>query len=238
MKVIFDSEQLSRAFDLAVLATAAKSSKPVLASVKLVVTPDGARLRSSNNEVSVDVAIDGDVRAEGECLLPAEKVGRLLRDAQDTVTIEAQKAGMKYSTRTGNAKIGTADPAEHPARSLDHVEGIEVPALTLRRLVKLTSFAIDEDSGRYALGGIRFEVDGELLHVVATDGRRLACASAACRVVDPEGWPKSGGLIVPKATFRIIDRLADSWSDDERLSSGRTAMCLGSAPSMRRVNLF
>lgn len=82
-----------------------------------------------------------------------------------------------------------------------------LPTAALKRLLRCTLFAADRQSiGRYALGGVRFEVHGDVLTAVATDGRRLAVVETPVRVVD-RGTEEIVPLVGPAAAMRLLDRV-------------------------------
>ena len=67
-----------------------------------------------------------------------------------------------------------------------------MPARFFREVVRRTVFATDNESSRYALGGVLLELTADEITAVATDGRRLA---------RQEGPAKSvGGHAVGRAT--------------------------------------
>ena len=71
------------------------------------------------------------------------------------------------------------------------------------------AFATDEESSRYALGGVLFELTSDGLIAVGTDGRRLACQTGPATSVN--GHEPPGVTVVPTRSLNILERaLADS----------------------------
>ncbi len=87
-------------------------------------------------------------------------------------------------------------------------------------MIRLTGFATDEESSRYALGGVRMELttragdDEHMVYVVGTDGRRMAVSQSDCKRLGEAGWSDA---IVPRTVFRLLDRLAEQWADDDQI---------------------
>ena len=80
----------------------------------------------------------------------------------------------------------------------------------LKDLIRRTLYATDNESSRYALGGVLLEMEGETIVAVGTDGRRLAKMEGAMSIV---GKPNAGGqTIVPSRSMQLIDRMLP---DDE-----------------------
>ena len=89
----------------------------------------------------------------------------------------------------------------------------ELPARFFRELVRRTVFATDNESSRYALGGVLLEMAAEQMTGVATDGRRLARQEGPAKSVGGHelGRPMT---IVPTRAMQLLERaLADN---DER----------------------
>ncbi len=81
----------------------------------------------------------------------------------------------------------------------------ELSARLLRELIRRTIFATDNESSRYALGGVLLEMGPERIIGVGTDGRRLAKMEAPARSV---GGHQSGDsmTIVPTKAMQLIER--------------------------------
>jgi DNA polymerase-3 subunit beta len=95
--------------------------------------------------------------------------------------------------------LAAENPADFPTLpDMEHESNLTLPGDTLGKMIRRTLFATDNDSSRYALGGLLFENDGKgHVHVVATDGRRMAKVTH-----DTDGAEQS--CIVPSRTAKII----------------------------------
>jgi DNA polymerase-3 subunit beta len=119
-------------------------------------------------------------------------------------------------------------PGHDPARELKApVEGCLVKSgwffegLALAEATRRTKFAIDEESTRYALGGLllRFPGEGDVAEIVGCDGRRLARVGIGVarlgspgRLTRPQSEPASqpteGMPVLPIKAALIAERLA------------------------------
>jgi DNA polymerase-3 subunit beta len=72
-------------------------------------------------------------------------------------------------------------------------------------LIRRTIFATDNESSRYALGGVLLELAADKVTAVGTDGRRLAKMEVAARSV---GGHQSGEsmTIVPAKAMQLVER--------------------------------
>jgi DNA polymerase-3 subunit beta len=115
------------------------------------------------------------------------------------VTIEANGQAVTVTAGKASFELPAVDPGTFPAVKTIEGEAIEIPAAALLSAIRRTIFAVDLTSTRYQLGGVLFEVDGETMHLVATDGRRLSTVA-----VDVAGGKIAGGPIVAHRGLQAI----------------------------------
>jgi DNA polymerase-3 subunit beta len=87
----------------------------------------------------------------------------------------------------------------------------------LRELVRRTVFATDNESSRYALGGVLLEFGEGKITGVATDGRRLAKMEAPAREVN--GHAGEGMTIVPTKAMSLIERTLGDQDGDVQIAA-------------------
>src|SRR5207245_6932829 len=63
---------------------------------------------------------------------------------------------------------------------------LKLPGALLKLLIDRTIFAITQEEGRYTLSGAKFELDGQGITMVRSDGHCLACASISASRKDAE----------------------------------------------------
>jgi DNA polymerase-3 subunit beta len=208
MKISCDREQLLQAFQTVGAVAPSRSPKPILQNVKLDVTADGAWLTATDLEVGIRHAVTGvDVQAPGAVVLPVTRFGSILRESADeTLHIESDGNGATIRGERSKFQLPAENPAEFPpVPGFNESAYFEVPARLLRELIRRTVFATDNESSRYALGGVKLEFEGGQITAVGTDGRRLA------KMVGPigaQGEPAAvqQNTIVPTRAMQLIER--------------------------------
>ena len=107
-----------------------------------------------------------------------------------------------------------------------------MPARFFREIVRRTVFATDNESSRYALGGVLLELTADHITAVATDGRRLARQEGPAKSVG-EQLAGDHMTIVPTRAMQLLDRaLGDkdevlqlsARENDVLIKSGRVVM--------------
>ncbi len=212
MKALCNREELLTAFGMVGGVVPARSPKPILQNVKLVVeAPHEATLMATDLEVGIRYRVLG-VRAEesGAVILPTTRMGQILRTSDDEdLYLELEEDQLKVRGRRAQFELPGEDPNLFPevpdfAATAYHV----IAAADLKRLIRRTIFATDVESTRYALGGVLVELTPESITMVGTDGRRLAKASAAAET-EGDATSPGGSPVIPVKALKLIERNLD-----------------------------
>lgn len=208
MKIICQREAFAAAFQLASSVAPVRSPKEILQNVKVIARGDKTTLSATDMEVGMHLTVEGvQIETEGTALLPVQRVGRIVRESSDEeLTIESNDSGIKVTGNRSRFQLPGASPDEFPSvATFDEISYHQVPTRLFRELVRRTVFATDAESGRYALGGVLLEMEGERVTAVGTDGRRLATMEGKGASV---GDHKTTGTntIVPNRSISLIER--------------------------------
>ena len=205
--------------------------KAILQTVQLEATGDGRGfLRASDFEAWAEVEVPlAKVLEPGVVQLP-EQFPKLLKEASKAPSIRVEEVPVEtipakpdpnartrkllIETRASTSSLATFDPEQFPTWPEEPVTAVvEVASWRLVRLIDRTQFAVDEDSTRYALGGMAIEADGGQLHLVATDGRRLSHAfEPAAGGLTPAAGTEDHPLapVVPRKALRALAATLDA----------------------------
>ena len=208
MKISCDREQLLQAFQTVATVAPARSPKPILQNVKLEVTADQVTLLATDLEIGIRHQVSGvDVQVPGVVVLSVTRFGSILRESTDeTIHIEADDQGAIIRGERSQFRLSAENPAEFPhVSSFDETSFYEIPARLLRELIHRTEFATDNESSRYALGGVKLEFDESEVTAIGTDGRRLAKMAGP---IVTSGQPSADQqvTIVPTRAMQLIHR--------------------------------
>jgi DNA polymerase III subunit beta len=209
MKIITQREKFLAAFQVAAGIAPTRSPKEVLNYIKIDAT-DGVKavLMATDLEAGIRLAVDGiEIVKPGRALLNVQRVGNILREATDeTLVFETNENSLDITGSHSEFHLPLANPDEFPSVVEFAEESyFELPARLFKELVKRTIYATDNESTRYQLGGVLFEMDGDQITTVATDGRRLACMHGQGTSIG--GFKNTGmSTIVPTKTLTLMDR--------------------------------
>ena len=180
---------------------------PVLANVLIRKTGDQLQLTTSDLEIQIRTTADlGGDSGSFTTTVGARKLIDILRTMPSDQTVSLESSQNKLILKGGKSKFTLQTlPAEdfplvQEAASFGPV--FSVPQKTLKDLLGQVSFAMAVHDIRYYLNGILFVAEGKQLSLVATDGHRLAFASATLDVEVPRQE-----VILPRKTVLELQRL-------------------------------
>lgn len=218
MKITVPRDQMLAAFSIAASVAPQKSPKAILQSVKLEAHSEGAVLTATDLELGVRLEVTGvQVETAGSCLLPVSRFMAILRESSDAqLRIHADQHATVVKGERSQFRLSGANADEFPPLIARREErGHVLPARLFRELIRRTVFATEQESSRYALGGVLLEFERESIVAVGTDGRRLAKMEGPATSV---GNHLSGDstTIVPARAMTLMDR---AFTDpDEKVS--------------------
>ncbi|MCH2135337.1 MAG: DNA polymerase III subunit beta [Phycisphaerales bacterium] len=219
LKVICDQAALAEALNTAGSVVASRTPSPVLTCVKLSAGDGRLRLAATDGETAMVLDLDRvEVDAQGEVLVPADKLTQIVRECTDpTVTLEAEGHALHIRGDDARFKVFGFDPKEAPpeAQFDDDAVDCSMASGTLASTVARSLFAAAAEHTRYAINGVLYHREGKRLRMVATDGRRLALAVADC-----DGAAGEKSCIIPAKALGLLRKLTRDPSVTVRISVG------------------
>ena len=180
---------------------------PILANVLIRKTGSALQLTTSDLEIQIRTTaeLDGDA-GDYTTTVGARKLIDILRTmpADQTVSLESSAAKLILKGGKSRFTLQTMAAEDFPLvqEAANFGPAFSVPQKTLKDLLGQVSFAMAVHDIRYYLNGILFVAEGKQLSLVATDGHRLAFASATLGVDVPKQE-----VILPRKTVTELQRL-------------------------------
>ena len=180
---------------------------PILANVLVRKTGSQVQLTTSDLEIQIrtNAELGGD-EGSFSTTLGARKLIDILRTLPGDQTVSLENTGGKLILKGGKSCFTLQSmPAEDfplVQEAATFGPAFSVPQKTLKSLLGQVSFAMAVHDIRYYLNGILFVAEGTSLSLVATDGHRLAFASATLDVEVPKQE-----VILPRKTVLELQRL-------------------------------
>src|SRR5574343_928018 len=180
---------------------------PVLANVLIRKSGRAIQMTTSDLEIQIRTTadMDGDP-GDFTTTLGARKLIDILRTMPGDQTVSLESSAGKLVLKGGKSRFTLQSlPAEDfplVQESPSFGPVFSVPQKTLKGLLGQVAFAMALHDIRYYLNGILFVAEGKKLSLVATDGHRLAFASAELEVEVPKQE-----VILPRKTVTELQRL-------------------------------
>jgi DNA polymerase-3 subunit beta len=208
MKIRSPKEPLLAAVQTAAAVVPSRSPKPVLTNIKFEADQGGAVVSATDLEVGIRAAVEGvETLAAGAVLLPSSRLVAILREAAAGTVVEIETDGTAAVVKAARSefRLPVEDPLEFPSVA-GFPEGpcFELSTPLVHELVRRTVFATDNESSRYALGGVLLELSATGVIAVGTDGRRLAKMEGPCQIHGGEA--AEAQPIVPARAMQLVER--------------------------------
>ena len=180
---------------------------PILANVLIRKTAGQIQLTTSDLEIQIRTAVEFDGDAGNfTTTVGARKLIDILRTmpADQTVSLESNQNKLILKGGKSRFTLQTLPAEDFPLvqEAQNFGPAFSVPQKTLKELLHQVSFAMAVHDIRYYLNGILFVAEGKQLSLVATDGHRLAFASATLDTEVPRQE-----VILPRKTVLEMQRL-------------------------------
>ena len=198
-----------------------RQTLPVLANFLVQVQNGQLSLTGTDLEVEMVSRIAVDDAQDGETTIPARKLFEIIRALPDGSRITVSQTGDKITVQAGRSRFTLATLPANDFPSVDEVEATERVAIgeaTLKELIERTAFAMAQQDVRYYLNGLLFDLRGDALRTVATDGHRLAL----CETELEKASGAKRQIIVPRKGVTELQRLLESGDREIELEVGRS----------------
>jgi len=221
MKATCERAKLLHAFQMAASVAPSRSPKPILQNVKLEATMESVILMGTDLEVGVRIEVPGfQVEAPGSVVLPRDRFGKILTESTDEkLSLESDGRKTLVHGKCSEFQLPSENPNEFPnVLAFDEKKFHELPARFFREVIRRTVYATDNESSRYALGGVLLELTPNGIVAVATDGRRLARQEGLAKSV---GGHATGDnmTIIPTRAMQLIERVLTDNEENVQLAA-------------------
>ncbi|MCR4736348.1 MAG: DNA polymerase III subunit beta [Treponema sp.] len=203
MKFTFDRDAMIKEISIAQEIITNKSPISILSNILVIAEKNALIIKATDSTVKFTTTIPVDIQEEGRTTIFCDKFMSILsslpsgdvefdQDENDVVIRPiAKRVKFKLKSLASDKfpEIGTSE----------NVPFFEIPSKEFKEMVRQTIFAVSDDKNRYFMTGIYFVKNGDVLTMVATDGRRLSCVNKSGFAV-PDFQP----AIVPTKILNCI----------------------------------
>ncbi|WP_420176350.1 DNA polymerase III subunit beta [Luteococcus sp. OSA5] len=213
MKIRLERDVMAEAVAWAARSLPSRPSVPILAGLLLKTTDEGITMSSFDYETSAQINVAADVLESGEALVS----GRLLADIARSlpnkpVELTSDESRMELVCGSARFTLQTLPVNDYPSLP-------EMPAATgmvesedFAKAVSQVVVAAGRDELLPVFTGVRVEIEGETLSLLATDRYRMALKELTWQ---PSNSQASGAALVPA---KVLSETAKSMGAGENIT--------------------
>ncbi|MDK7741350.1 DNA polymerase III subunit beta [Helcobacillus massiliensis] len=234
MRFHLDRDVLNEAVSWATRTLPTRPAMPILQGVKIVADTTGElKLSTFDYEVSAHITLPAEVDEAGEVLVQGRMLSEIVR-ALPNKPVSFQLEGTKVEIRCGSSRFTLAvlPIGDYPALpELPPVVGT-IDSSLFAQAISQVSIAASKDDVVPLLTGVRIEIDGEKVAMMATDRFRLAMREFTWNPSDPSAEMSA---IVRSRTLTEVARSLGSGSVEIALNTGEQSSIIGFESAGRRT---
>nr|WP_245354228.1 DNA polymerase III subunit beta [Brachybacterium sacelli] len=235
VKFHLDRGVLGDAVSWATRTLPVRPAMPILQGVRIVADTSGElQLSTFDYEVSAQIRLDAEVEQPGEVLVQGRMLSDIVR-ALPNKDVSIALEGTKLQVRCGSARfaLATLPVEEYPQLpAMPPVAG-SVPADVFAEAIGQVTVAASKDDTLPLLTGVKVEISGETMTLMATDRYRLALRELTWNPATPGA--EQTALVRGRTLHEVARSLATGGSVDIALSEDDSATLIGFEAGGRRT---
>lgn len=230
MKFTITREKLQEGLVAVAASIPTKTTLPVLSNILVEASSDGVRLSGTDLDIAVSTLVPAEVDEEGAVTLPARKLVEIVRELPSAAIRVSGAGEQRVHLECGRSRfkllgIPKDEFPSFPPVSFD--ENWKLSSADLQKLISHVAFASSTEESRPVLNGVLWELRGDRMRMVATNGHRLAKMD-----VPVSGGDASADMIVPP---KALDQIRRMFGPSDELEIARSDNHLGFRCGSTRV---
>lgn len=214
MKFKVEKNSLINAIQTVQNVISTKLALPILSNILLEAQAGSLKLTATDLDIGITCIIPVDIQEAGAITVPAKRFSDIIKEFPVEVINISTKKNFQVTIDSEMCQFKIMGLAKEEFPKLSEFKDqkvIKIDQGSFKKMLSLTAFAVSLDETRYVLNGILFKINGGLLTLVSTDGKRLAVAERPI-TTDPD---RELSMIVP---LKTIQELSRNLKDDGELS--------------------
>lgn len=182
-----------------------KVTLPILSNILIETKDNILKLNATDLDIGISCEIPVDTLEEGAITVPAKRFSDIIKELPfGDISVNAKKNNQIdiEGTNVRFKLIGLPKEEFPKFPEFNSKENVQIEQSVLKEMLRLTSFAVSHEESRYVLNGVLFEIEGNQIRIVATDGRRLAKIEKSLDTKPP----KDISVIIPSKAIQEINR--------------------------------
>ena len=209
---------------------------PILSNLLIEANKNKIHLTATDLEMQISLSVDSAADGDLTTTIAAKKLLDICRSLPDNSDINMATNDSRITLKAGKSRFNlqTLPAADYPVMTKTQGEStlITIDQRQLKDLLKQVEFAMAQQDIRYYLNGLLFEVSGNNLNIVGTDGHRLSFTSAELK----QNFEKQEIILPRKTVIELIKLLDDSEEDVQiEMSSNQVNFSFGNIKLISKI---
>ncbi len=204
--------------------SAKTTTMPILSSVLFNCESNDLTLFGTDLQVGIRGNYECDVERSGAVALPCKKLYEIVKELPESDILMDVDENYWANIECENIKFKMSgiNPEDYPKfPEFESESSVTIDSIVLSNLMRKTFYAVSTDEGRINIAGMLWNVDGDNLELVATDGHRLAKVNSKV-----EGVKSKFRVTVPRKGIQEIRRLIEDTEGDASFSVGKNYLLM------------
>lgn len=211
MKIACSKSNLLNGVQIVSKAVPNKTTMSILECILIDASQGVITLTANDMDLGIETIIEGDILEEGIIALDARIFLDMVRKLPDSLIRIETDASFKTVITCEKAKFTIAGKSGEDFSYLPVVEkedSIVVSQFTLKEVVRQTIFSISDNDNNKLMTGELFEINGDELKVVSSDGHRISI-----RKIQLKQSYSSKKVVVPGKTLNEVSKILPGGAD-------------------------
>src|SRR6266478_337727 len=177
MKIKMNKEEIQAAIAAVSNIVSPKATLPILSNMLIETKDSILKLNTTDLDIGISCELPVHVYEQGAITIPAKRFSDIVRELPSADVMIMARKNNQVDIEGLNCRFKLNGlPKEEFTKfpEFKDKDAILIKQADLKEMIRLTSFAVSYEESRYVLNGLLLEVSGDVVRMVATDGRRLA----------------------------------------------------------------
>ncbi|MCF6346422.1 MAG: DNA polymerase III subunit beta [Thiomicrorhabdus sp.] len=215
MKITLTRENLLSVLQTVGGVVEKRQTMPILGNVLFQVSENTLTVTASDLEIETraKTELESSEASQFSTTLPAIKLINIVRSLPNglTITLDFDESRCTLLAGRSRFKLSTLPAEDFPVMDLTQSDlSFALSQHQLKQLILHSGFAMASQDVRFYLNGMLFDINNNILRVVATDGHRLSTCSTQLAM---EGLPSTQAILPRKGVLELQKLM----NDDETL---------------------
>lgn len=213
MKLVCEKSNLLNGVQTVSRAVPNKTTMSILECILIEASDGMITLTANDMDLGIETVIDGDILEEGVVALDAKIFLEIVRKLPNSSIRIETDSSYKTLITCEKAKftiVGKSGEDFSYLPAVEKEENVVISQFALKEMVRQTIFSISDNDNNKLMTGELFEINGDELKIVSSDGHRISIRKMQLR----DAYEKKK-VIVPGKTLNEVSRILPGGADND-----------------------